>query len=114
MTINKAQGQTLDFVGIYLKESVFSHGQLYVTLPCAKRAAAVKVLIKPAYFDMPNSERTKNIVYREVKMPRHISLVLDIKKNTKHWNVIVQVIERNHVHVTKSSKNMRRILATDA
>ena len=25
MTINKAQGQTLDFVGIYLKEPVFSY-----------------------------------------------------------------------------------------
>nr|GMD12809.1 ATP-dependent DNA helicase PIF1-like [Ipomoea batatas] len=32
MTINKAQGQTLDFVGIYLKEPVFSHGQLYVAM----------------------------------------------------------------------------------
>ena len=29
---NKAQGQTLDFVGIYLREPVFSHGQLYVAL----------------------------------------------------------------------------------
>ncbi|XP_052621335.1 uncharacterized protein LOC111914195 isoform X4 [Lactuca sativa] len=28
MTINKAHGQTLDFVGVYLKEPVFSHGQL--------------------------------------------------------------------------------------
>ena len=26
MTINKAQEHTLDFVGIYLRESVFSHG----------------------------------------------------------------------------------------
>ncbi|XP_009589393.1 uncharacterized protein [Nicotiana tomentosiformis] len=26
MTINKAQGQTLDYVGIYLREPVFSHG----------------------------------------------------------------------------------------
>jgi hypothetical protein len=30
MTINKAQGQTLPTVGVYLLEPVFSHGQLYV------------------------------------------------------------------------------------
>ena len=32
MTTNKAQGQTFDFVGIYLPDHVFSHGQLYVAL----------------------------------------------------------------------------------
>ena len=28
MTINKSQGQTMKFAGIYLQESVFSHSQL--------------------------------------------------------------------------------------
>ena len=32
MTINKAQGQTIPNVGIYLPDPVFSHGQLYVAL----------------------------------------------------------------------------------
>ena len=32
MTINKAQGQTIPNVGIYLPELVFSHGQLYIAL----------------------------------------------------------------------------------
>ncbi|XP_073018434.1 uncharacterized protein [Primulina eburnea] len=32
MTINKAQGQTIPNVGVYLPHPVFSHGQLYVAL----------------------------------------------------------------------------------
>ena len=32
MTINKAQGKTLIRVGVYLHETVFAHGQLYVAL----------------------------------------------------------------------------------
>jgi ATP-dependent DNA helicase PIF1 len=32
MTINKALGQTLPTVGVYLPEPVFSHGQSYVSL----------------------------------------------------------------------------------
>ena len=30
ISTNKAQGQTLDFVGLYLPDDVFTHGQLYV------------------------------------------------------------------------------------
>ncbi|GKC73401.1 ATP-dependent DNA helicase PIF1-like protein, partial [Tanacetum coccineum] len=66
MTINKAQGQTLDFVGVYLKEPVFSHGQLYVALSRARTAKHAKVLIRPPLFDAPNIRETKNIVYQEV------------------------------------------------
>ncbi|XP_022859212.1 ATP-dependent DNA helicase PIF1-like [Olea europaea var. sylvestris] len=47
MTINKAQGQTLDFVGLYLPKPVFSHGQLYVALSRAKITRSIKVLLKP-------------------------------------------------------------------
>ena len=66
MTINKPQGQTLDFVGIYLREPVFSHGQLYVALSLARTASQVKLLIKPPFFDKSRINQTKNIVCREV------------------------------------------------
>jgi len=36
MTINKAQGQTLNRVGVVLSSNVFSHGQLYVALSRAR------------------------------------------------------------------------------
>ncbi|KAL3818277.1 hypothetical protein ACJIZ3_004182 [Penstemon smallii] len=66
MTINKAQGQTLDFVGIYLREPVFSHGQLYVALSRARSAASVKILIHPKSVLDGHIGYTKNIVYGEV------------------------------------------------
>ncbi|XP_015161034.1 uncharacterized protein [Solanum tuberosum] len=66
MTINKAQGQTLDFVGIYLREPVFSHGQLYVALSRAKSSDHVKILIRPTIPDSYDDHSTCNIVYNEI------------------------------------------------
>ncbi|GKD43047.1 ATP-dependent DNA helicase RRM3-like protein [Tanacetum coccineum] len=61
MTINKAQGQTLDHVGVYLKEPAFSHGQLYVALSRARTASHAIVLIQPPFFDAPNIRETKTL-----------------------------------------------------
>jgi ATP-dependent DNA helicase PIF1 len=47
MTINKAQGQTIPNIGIFLPDAVFSHGQLYVTLSQAITKQHVKVLPYP-------------------------------------------------------------------
>ncbi|PWZ23284.1 ATP-dependent DNA helicase PIF1 [Zea mays] len=47
MTVNKAQGQTIPNVGVYLPEPVFSHGQLYVALSRATTRSNIKILAIP-------------------------------------------------------------------
>ncbi|XP_058211687.1 uncharacterized protein LOC131323863 [Rhododendron vialii] len=66
MTINKAQGQTLDIVGVNLQEPVFSHGLLYVALSRDTAASKIKVVVD-AYSDRDKTAAlTKNIVYGEI------------------------------------------------
>ncbi|CAH9053130.1 unnamed protein product [Cuscuta epithymum] len=70
MTINKSQGQTFDYVGIYLREPVFSHGQLYVAMSRAQRADCLKILI--CNKDRSGSTNlTPNIVYEEILEKAH-------------------------------------------
>ncbi|GJR43766.1 DNA helicase [Tanacetum coccineum] len=59
MTINKAQGQSLKKIGIYLAEPVFGHGQLYVALSRATTPDGLKILINSQIDKPPNT--TKNI-----------------------------------------------------
>nr|KAJ0203108.1 hypothetical protein LSAT_V11C500246880 [Lactuca sativa] len=66
MTINKAQGQTIPSVRIYLPESVFSHGQLYVALSRGISRATTKVLVKPDEQFNGSEVYTSNVVYKEV------------------------------------------------
>ncbi|XP_060959218.1 ATP-dependent DNA helicase RRM3-like [Cannabis sativa] len=66
MTINKVQGQTLDSVGVFLPEPVFSHGQLYVALSRAKTLSALRVLIRPPSGNEADNNHTLNIVYEEI------------------------------------------------
>ena len=46
MTINKAQGQTLKTVAIYLHEPVFAHGQLYVALSRSGNPRRTRIYIR--------------------------------------------------------------------
>jgi ATP-dependent DNA helicase PIF1 len=61
MTINKSQGQTLNHVGLYLPQPVFSHGQLYVALSRITSNQCIKVLLN---HDRPC--QTRNVVYTEI------------------------------------------------
>jgi hypothetical protein len=83
MTINKAQGQTIPNIRVYLPEPVFSHSQLYVALPRATTRSNIRILaVPPAEKDMSKGKGkgkenkksikgifTKNIVYKEVLTP---------------------------------------------
>ncbi|KAM3342618.1 hypothetical protein P3S68_027584 [Capsicum galapagoense] len=62
MTINKSQGQSLSHVGLFLKKSVFTHGQLYVAL---SRVTIRKGLKISTYDDEGKiTNEVKNIVYK--------------------------------------------------
>jgi hypothetical protein len=64
MTINKVQGQTFGFVGLYLQNSVFTHGQLYVALSRVSRKSNIRILTK--YDPVLNLFFARNVVYQEV------------------------------------------------
>jgi ATP-dependent DNA helicase PIF1 len=64
MTIHKSQGQTLDHVGVYLKDPVFSHGQLYVALSRVTDPKNLKIAIP--FKDNTSNDTTKNIVYPQI------------------------------------------------
>lgn len=64
MTINKCQGQTLGKVGVYLREPVFTHGQLYVAISRVSSPHGLKMVIEDD--DGEPVSTTKNIVYQEI------------------------------------------------
>jgi len=66
MTINKAQGQTIPNVGLYLPQHVFSHGQLYVALSRGISMDTTKILVMTEQPERHTGTYTRNIVYKEV------------------------------------------------
>ncbi|XP_054269201.1 ATP-dependent DNA helicase PIF1-like [Macrosteles quadrilineatus] len=58
MTINKAQGQTLQVAGLYLETQCFSHGQLYVA--CSRVSSGKNLYI------FTKDRKAVNIVYKSV------------------------------------------------
>jgi hypothetical protein len=63
--INKSQGQTIRFVGLDLRNPVFTHGQLYVALSHVQLKQNILILVKN---DCHKTDGifTKNIVYKEI------------------------------------------------
>jgi Helicase len=66
MTINKAQGQTLKYVGLCLTESVFTHGQLYVAVSRVTDGANLRMII-PDTEDARKEGKINDVVYSELQ-----------------------------------------------
>ena len=61
ITSNKSQGQTLEKVGIYLKNHFFAHGQLYVAMSRIGHPSKLSL-----YNPNLKKEYTRNVVYKEI------------------------------------------------
>ncbi len=72
MTINKSQGKTIDKVGVYLPQPVFTHGQFYVAMSRCGIRTALKCYVKciktvqGKLISRSTRTFTRNIVYKEV------------------------------------------------
>lgn len=77
MTINKAQGQTIKKVGLFLEKPVFSHGQFYVAVSRGETFDSVYVSVvdgnqqgsgngKRGGRQRANTTKTRNIVIRQL------------------------------------------------
>ena len=64
MTIHKSQGQTLDKVVVWLEDSVFGHGQLYVAGSRVGNPDNIKFFLKKREDQVDFT--TRNIVYQEL------------------------------------------------
>ncbi|HYT46639.1 MAG TPA: hypothetical protein VEP90_30210, partial [Methylomirabilota bacterium] len=62
MMINKAQGQTVNQIGIDLRKPVFAHGQLYVAFSHATSSQHIKVLLPPE----SQVRKMRNVIYSEI------------------------------------------------
>lgn len=68
MTINKAQGQTAEKVGLYLRNPVFTHGQLYVACSRVRSfdSLRIQVLETERQGKVGDETQTDNIVFKEI------------------------------------------------
>jgi hypothetical protein len=71
MTINKSQGQSLKIVGVFLKELVLTHGQLYIALSRVTSKQGLKIITCDAKGN--HSIYVKNIMYKDVLCPLSMS-----------------------------------------
>jgi ATP-dependent exoDNAse (exonuclease V) alpha subunit len=99
MTINKAQGQTLERVGVYLPSPVFTHGQLYVALSRCGFRSAVKVLVNHGPLGPNGRVAAETPAARAVREERLKDVNVDdpqITANVVYTNVLAMVRDRHN------------------
>ena len=85
ITINRAQAQTLKYAGLYLQNSVFTHGQLYVALSKCKDPNNIFVFINQSEFDNLRHVLNLNKILTK-KLTKKYSIE-NIILNTKQINI---------------------------
>ena len=65
LTFNKSQGQTLERIGLDLRNDVFCHGQLYVALGRVRNRQSIRVLVSPNRV-INGTAAVTNVVYPEL------------------------------------------------
>jgi ATP-dependent DNA helicase PIF1 len=83
MTINKAQGQTMKRVGLYLRTQCFSHGQLYVALSRSPSIHGVRVITCKKIRDV---QVVRNVVWPELLPGIPRAPVLNLNSFPPAWN----------------------------
>ncbi|XP_073038006.1 uncharacterized protein [Primulina eburnea] len=69
LTINKAQGQTIQNIDIFFRNHVSSHGQLYVALSRRVSQNSTKILVKDENLHRRSGVFTRNVILRDVLLP---------------------------------------------
>jgi len=99
MTINKSQGQTIDYAGLDLVEPVFAHGMTYVGFSRARAWEFLRVAV-----DKKIGNKIKNEVYKEVLLtPEDIREDIGPEVTIKEIEDIVdRLIEESQVQLLVS------------
>ncbi|GJZ13004.1 hypothetical protein Tco_0548234 [Tanacetum coccineum] len=120
----QAQGRTIPNVGVYLSDSVFSHGQLYVALSRGISRGNTKVLVKPAKKFDKDGVYTSNVVYQEVlriepktyfEASQHklwvdaMNIKMDALYKNNTWELVDLPIGRKAIGSKRVSKIMHNI-----